>query len=480
MSRKLIGREQEQAILRKTLASDEAEMVAVVGRRRVGKTFLIRSIYEQYIRFELTGQQNASTKRQLNNFAFQMGEFFGAKAPQKSPEDWQEAFQQLILCLKTIETNEKVVLFFDEIPWLSPRKSGFLPGLDFFWNSWAVKRSNIIVVICGSAASWMIRQVVYHKGGLHNRITRQVHLAAFNLYETELYLKSRNVTLDRYQILQIYMALGGVPHYLKEVEDGKSAIQNVEQLCFSRTGLLANEFQKLYPALFEKADNHIAIITALAQKWKGLTRSEIIAATKISDGGSLSRCLEELNTSGFISEYTGFGKRKKDIYYRLTDEYSLFYLRFIQNYKKQVADSWQNFSQTPQYAAWAGYAFENICLKHAAQIKKALGISGIYTETSGFYQRGTPEDLGIQIDLMLDRRDNVIDLFEIKFYNETVKLDKNDALALREKIATFKRLTATRKQIFLHFLSTFGLSANENSIGLVSRTLDMDALFEKD
>lgn len=479
MKQKLIGREKERAILLKTLQSDEAEMVAVIGRRRVGKTFLIRTVYEQFIRFELTGQQNASTKRQLNNFAFQMKEFFGDKAPQKTPDDWQEAFQQLIICLKTIETSEKVVLFFDEIPWLSSRKSSFLAGLDFFWNSWAVKRSNIIVVICGSAASWMIRKVVYHKGGLHNRITRQVYLDPFNLYETELYLKSRNITLDRYQILQIYMALGGVPHYLKEVEEGKSAIQNVEQLCFSRTGLLADEFQKLYPALFDKADNHIAIITALAQKWKGLTRREIIQETKMSDGGSLSRFLEELTTSGFISEYLAFGKRKKDVYYRLTDEYSLFYLRFIQNYKKQVADSWQNFSQTPQYAAWAGYAFENICLKHTAEIKKALGISGIYTETSGFYQRGTADESGIQIDLMLDRRDNVIDLFELKFYNETIRLDKNDALALREKMATFKRLTATRKQIFLNFLTTFGLVPNENSIGLVSKTLDMDVLFER-
>lgn len=408
-----------------------------------------------------------------------MKEFFGDKAPQKTPDDWQEAFQQLAICLKILETSEKVVLFFDEIPWLSSRKSSFLAGLDFFWNSWAVKRSNIIVVICGSAASWMIRKVVYHKGGLHNRITRQVNLDPFNLYETELYLKSRNITLDRYQILQIYMALGGVPHYLKEVEEGKSAIQNVEQLCFSRTGLLADEFQKLYPALFDKADNHIAIITALAQKWKGLTRREIIQETKLSDGGSLSRFLEELTTSGFISEYFAFGKRKKDVYYRLTDEYSLFYLRFIQNYKKQVADSWQNFSQTPQYAAWAGYAFENICLKHTAEIKKALGISGIYTETSGFYQGGTADESGIQIDLMLDRRDNVIDLFELKFYNETIRLDKNDAMALREKMATFKRLTATRKQIFINFLTTFGLVPNENSIGLVSKALDMDVLFER-
>jgi uncharacterized protein len=477
MNQKFIGREKEQILLQKAFDSDESEMIAVIGRRRVGKTFLIRSVFESSIRFELTGQQNASLRRQLSNFTFQLGEFFGDIAPDKVPTDWQEAFQQLIICLKKIEVKEKIVLFFDEIPWLSMRKSGFLEGLDFFWNSWAVKK-NIIVVICGSAASWMIRKVVYHKGGLHNRITKQIHLQPFNLYETELFLKSKNILLDRYQILQVYMAMGGIPHYLKELENGKSAVQNIEQLCFSNTGLLADEFQKLYPALFENPDNHIAIITALSQKWKGLTRQEIIEDTKTSDGGGLTRCLEELASSGFITEYAAFSNRKKDIYYRLTDEYSLFYLKFIQNRKKQAAETWQHFSQTPQYIAWSGYAFESICLKHTPQIKKALSIAGIYTETSGYYQRGTDTEKGLQIDLLLDRRDNVIDLFELKFYNESLRLEKSDALALREKMATFKRLTQTRKQIFLSFLTTFGLTPNENSIGLVARSLTMDVLFE--
>jgi AAA+ ATPase superfamily predicted ATPase len=204
MEQKFIGREKQKAILEKTLRSNEAEMVAVIGRRRIGKTFLIRSVYEQHIRFELTGRQNTSLKRQLRTFSFYLKEYFGENAPENTPDDWQEAFQQLIVALKKVNTAEKIVLFFDEVPWLSSRKSGFLEGLDFFWNSWAVKYSNIIVVICGSAVSWMIRKVVYHKGGLHNRITRQIRLEPFNLYETELYLKSRQVFLDRYQILQLY------------------------------------------------------------------------------------------------------------------------------------------------------------------------------------------------------------------------------------------------------------------------------------
>jgi uncharacterized protein len=480
MKQNFIGRENEKAILEKTLRSNEAEMVAVIGRRRIGKTFLIRSVYEKHIRFELTGQQNTSLKSQLRTFSFYLKEYFGENAPENTPDDWQEAFQQMILTLKKVHTEEKIVLFFDEVPWLSSRKSGFIEGLDFFWNSWAVKYSNIIVVICGSAASWMIRKVVYHKGGLHNRITRQIRLEPFNLYETELYLKSRHVHLDRYQILQLYMALGGVPHYLKEVENGKSAIQILDNLCFSSAGLLVDEFQKLYPALFDKSENHISIITALSKKWKGLTRQELLGATKMPDGGSFSRCLDELSTSGFITEYLAFGKRKKDIYYRLTDEYSLFYLKFIQEHKRHMNDSWQNFSQTPPYTTWSGYAFENVCLKHAAQIKKAMGIAGIYTEISGYYQAGNDTTPGLQIDLLLDRRDNVIDLFELKFYKDTIALDKNDASALRSNVEKFRQTSATRKQIYLHFLSTFGLAQNENSVGLVASSLTMDVLFEKE
>jgi uncharacterized protein len=477
MEQKFIGRQKEQDILRKSLQTKESEMVAVVGRRRVGKTYLIRQTYGKHIRFELTGQQNTSVKRQLVNFSFMLGEHFPEEviANLPTPADWQQAFQQLIKCIKTLETGEKIVLFFDELPWLAQRKSGFLEGLDFFWNSWAVKRADIVVVICGSAASWMIRKVVHHKGGLHNRISRQVRLEPFTLHETELYLRSRDIHLNRYQILQIYMALGGVPHYLKEVESGKSAVKNIENICFSPGSLLADEFFKLYPSLFEHSENHVAIIGALAQKWKGLTRQEIIAETKHTDGGGLTRCLDELSTSGFITSYTAFGNRKRDAYYRLTDAFSLFYLRFM---TQKMGDSWQNFSQTPMYASWAGYAFENICLKHIAQIKKALEIGGIYSETSGFYHRGTSDTSGVQIDLLIDRRDSVIDLFEIKFYKDTITLDKQEAAALRRKISAFQEVTGTKKQVFLHMLTTYGLEQNEHTLGLVQSAMTIDVLFE--
>lgn len=473
----LIGREKEQAILQRALRSNESEMVAVIGRRRVGKTYLIRSVYADRIRFETSGVQNAALKEQLGNFYFQLKNTFGASVPLKAPKTWQEAFFILVGCLEEAPSTHQNVFFFDELPWLAAKKSGFLNALSYFWNSWAVKH-NLIVVICGSAASWMIQKVVNDKGGLHNRITKRIDLAPFTLGETELFLKSRNVFLERYQILQIYMAMGGIPHYLNEVTAGKSAIQNIEAICFSKSGMLSHEFTRLYPALFDNPEHHIAIIRALAQKRSGMSRLEILETTALPDGGGSTLYLEELESSGFISAYYSFEKKKKDLIYRLTDEYSLFYLKFIEPQQQQSGDTWQHLSQTQSFKTWSGYAFESICLKHIAQIKKALGITGIYTEASTFYQKGQDGQQGVQIDLLLDRNDNTINLFEIKFYAEPYTFTKAQTDAFRLKRTLFKHYTQTRKQLFLSFIATYGILENEHSIGLIDNVLTLDTLFE--
>ena len=328
MNKNIIGRTEEISMMTDLLFNKHPEMLAVIGRRRVGKTYLVRNVYRDYINFEITGIQQASAKQQLEYFATQLNKISGNKKTTSIPESWLEAFFQLSTALEKIKTKKKKVLFFDELPWLASRKSGFLTALGHFWNSWASKQ-NIIVVICGSSASWMINKVVHNKGGLHNRITKLINLAPFTLAETKKYLKSRNIKMDHYQTIQLYMAMGGVPHYLKEIKPGLSAAQNIDTICFRKNGLLRDEFDKLYPALFEKAEKHINIIRALASKWKGLTRTEIITKSKIKDGGSLTRILSELISSGFVSSYFPFDKKKKETLYRLTDEYSLFYIHFI-------------------------------------------------------------------------------------------------------------------------------------------------------
>jgi uncharacterized protein len=475
----MIGRSKEQEVLLKALYSRRPEMVAVIGRRRVGKTFLIQSVYAENMAFQISGIQDGTLREQLKNFTYLLKQTFGTVVPIEKPTSWLDAFQQLITCLEAKMGKEKQVVFFDELPWLATKRSDFLKGLSFFWNSWAAQK-NIVVVICGSSASWMIQKVVEHKGGLHNRLTKRVHLFPFNLCETEAFLKSLNINYNRYQIVELYMAMGGIPHYLNEVEAGLSAAQNIERICFSPSGLLNNEFSRLYAALFENADNHIAVIKALAEKWQGLTRTDIIALSKLTDGGGVTRCLDELISSGFVSTYFPFGKKKKEMLYRLTDEYSLFYLQFIENKAHKGKNIWVELSQTQNYKSWSGYAFESLCLKHIPQIKKALGISGVYAETSSFYQKGTAQDSGIQIDLLIDRKDNVINVFELKFYSGMMSLSKSYSEDLREKITLFKEITKTRKQVFLNLLTTFGLKHNEHSLGLIDKAMTMDVLFTED
>ncbi len=478
MGQQFVGRQQEQAVLQKALQSKEAEMVAVIGRRRVGKTFLVRSTFAEKIDFEITGIQKGSPAEHLQHFTDRLNYHARPMLPFKVPQNWQEAFQMLVVYLENLEQGRKAVVFLDEFPWLAGGRSDFLRAFGLFWNIWA-SQFNIVVVICGSAASWMIANVVRDKGGLHNRITRRIHLQPFTLLETEQFLKSRDVHLDRYQLIQLYMAMGGIPHYLKEVEAGKTATQNIDQICFSAQGLLREEFLQLYPALFDHAENHVRVIQALSVTWQGLTRSDILQGTGMADGGNTTRVLEELMHSGFITGYFAFGKKKKEMRYRLTDEYSLFYLKFIEEKRSEGAGTWERFAQTQVWKSWSGYAFESLCLRHVPSIKKAMGIAGIYTEASAYYLKDSAYGRGIQVDLLLDRSDHAINLFEIKFYQAPFMLKKEQADDIRLKKAIFKSATGTSKQVFFTLLTTFAIVPNEHSLGTIDKALDMDCLFEQ-
>ena len=349
--------------------------------------------------------------------------------------------------------------------------------MGYFWNSWAVNQ-NVVLVICGSAASWMIKNIVNNTGGLYNRITKRIFLQAFTLSETELYLNSRNIHFPRYHIVQLYMVMGGIPHYLKEIEAGKSAIQNINHICFSPNGLLQDEFLRLYPSLFAHAENHIIIIRTLASSRQGMTRQQIVKISKVPNGGGLTKVLEELRQSGFISTYLSFGKIKKEKLFRLTDEYSLFYLQFMEKNTFKGDDTWNLLSQTQAYKTWSGYAFENICLKHIPKIKKALGISGIFSQSSSFYKKGTKKEKGTQIDLIIDRNDHVINLCEIKYSQEPFTITKAYAEKLRTKKGIFRATTKNRKHLMTIMITTYGLVSNQHSLDLIPQSVKMDDLFD--
>jgi uncharacterized protein len=476
MNKLLIGREGEQDVLRKLLISGSAEFVSVFGRRRVGKTFLIKQVYQKEIVFELTGLPNSSKTEQLRNFAMQLGTSSGLQVPAAVPKDWLEAFFTLARYLDTLDQSQKKVIFFDEVPWLADRKSGFLNGLSWFWNSYAETR-NLVLVICGSATSWMIQKIVNDRGGLHNRLTKRVFLSPFTLTESKLYLESRGIHLSNMHIAQLYMAMGGIPHYLKEVQKGLSVTQNLNQICFSPGGLLTDEFLRLYEALFTNAEAHIAVIRALGQSHQGLSRPDILQSSKLTDNGSTSRVLEELEQSSFIHSYYPFGKKKKEKLYRLTDEYSLFYLRFIETNSIKDTDTWMLLSQTTTVKSWFGYAFESLCLRHVPQIKKALGISGLYTQQSSWRHQPTQSEQGAQIDLLLDRADASIQIMEIKYAADVFTITKTYAAVLRSKKQVFRAQTETKKHILLTMITTYGVAQNEHYLDQVDSQLTLDDLF---
>ena len=476
----IIGREAEIKILREALASSSAELIAVYGRRRVGKTYLIRMIYEKELILELTGLNNASYTEQLENFNLTIARAFGLPISSAKPQSWLQAFHILMQLLEPQLRDTKNVFFLDEMPWFDTPKSGFLSAFDHFWNTWACKQKNLVVVICGSAASWMIQNIVKNKGGLHNRITRRMRLMPFNLYETELFLQNQFVHLDRYQLLQLYMTTGGIPHYLKDVRRGESVTQAIDRMCFTDDGLLSDEFKNLYAALFGSSEKHECIVKALANKPNGMTRNEILKACPLSSGGTLTRLLEELSESGFISENNPFNHTNRDIIYKLSDEYSLFYVKFIEGSKAFGEGTWQSKVVGSSWKSWSGLAFENIVLKHIPQIKKALGISGVYTEQSAW--RYTPKDeteKGTQIDLLIDRQDMCINLFEIKYSLTEFTIEKKYAEELNLKRRIFLSKTGTKKTVFITMLATFGVKENGHYLSTVQNQLTMDVLFER-
>lgn len=477
MALNVIGRTEEKKLLLDIVNSTDPELVAMYGRRRVGKTFLIRNFLEKQLIFEFSGIHNASLNQQLENFTLAMTKATGSKIPLAKPKNWQEAFKLLTDYITPLINKQKKVVFFDEFPWICSPKSGFMQAFEHFWNTWACKQKNLAVIICGSAAAWMINNIINNKGGLHNRVTKRIRLLPFDLHETELFLKDRKINLDRYQILQLYMTMGGIPHYLKEIKKGESATQSIDNICFSKNGLLNEEFKNLYNSLFDDAGNHKLVIKALANNGKGLTRKEIIDICKISSGGGMTQLLDELMESGFISSYIPFGKKSKDVVYKLTDEYSLFYLKFIEHSRSNGKGTWLKLSRESKWKSWSGIAFESICLKHKQQIKKALGIEGVYTETSGWRYHPPKGEKGAQIDLLIDRQDFCINICEMKFSVNEFIVDKNYAGDLENKVSVFKSQTKTTKTLFLTLVTTFGIKKNEHAIRLIQNEITMDALF---
>ncbi len=468
MDKIFIGREAEKNMLQKAFENRDSRFVAVFGRRRVGKTFLIRQVLGEKFTFQMTAIANASAEQQILNFHAAL-QRMGGNFP-SIPKNWFYAFQNLIDFLEASPHGKKVV-FFDELPWLAAKKSDFLSSLEHFWNSWASARQDVLLIVCGSSASWMINELLKNKGGLHNRVTDRIRLEPFDLRETEAFLHTKNPALDRYSMVQLYMVMGGIPFYLDAVSGQESAMQNIERLCFSKNGALREEFTFLLQSLFNNAEQHISILDALSTKNKGLTRNEIVAATHLHNSGRLTGMLAELEESGFVQSYVPFGKNKRNMLFRLSDFYTAFYFKFIRNTTLLDENNWLNALESGRYQSWKGYAFEQVCLSHVRQIKRALGIQGIVSQAAAW------QSAEAQINLLIDRKDRVINVFELKFSEKPFVITQAYAGQLAQKISIFKEQTGTRKSVFLTMLSPFGVQQNAYASALVQQNLEMGVLF---
>lgn len=476
----IIGRERELAELQRSMDSDRSEFVIVYGRRRVGKTFLVDNFFHYQYDFSYVGGHRLTKNKQLRNFAKALKKYANMSKQPKFA-DWDDAFDALESFLDTLPSEKRKVVFFDEMPWIDTPHSEFVDALEMFWNGWASRRNDIVFVASGSSTSWMVDKLVDNQGGLHGRITNNIYVRPFTLHEVELYLQSRGAAWDRYQILQAYMTIGGIPFYYSLLNVKESLVQNIDRLFFRKNGELQTEFEELYTALFSNSEKYTAVVKLLNGKREGMTREEIMSATKM-DSTMLTKVLRNLERCDFVIRYSQFGNKKKGSIFRLLDFYTLFYYRFLEKFNSQDEHWWSHNFQSHAVESWQGLAFELLCLMHLNQIKAKLGISGIATEASSWrYMPGKDKDTenvgkGAQIDLLIDRADRTINLCEMKFSTTPFRISDAYEQSLRARMEVFRTQVKTTKSLVNTFVTTFGVADGVHR-SIVHSEVTMDDLF---
>ncbi len=470
----MIGRKAEEKKIKRLLKSTKSEFLAVTGRRRVGKTFLVDTLLREQYCFDMTGIQNGDTAAQLVNFAIKLAEYDGTFEA-KIPPNWQMAFIRLKAYLKTLAAHKKQIIFIDELPWVATVRSGFVQMLAHLWNDYISKEKHFLLVICGSATSWITRKIINDPGGLHNRVTEIIHLKPFTLSETSAFFKSNGLRFSTQELAKIYMTLGGIPFYLEKLQKGESFVTAIERICFAPNGILYHEYNNLYQALFNNAQLQKKIVSVLAKHPFGLSQKDIFKALSEESQASCQRALKELVVSDFIAEVSPFGRKKRGTTYRLMDEFSIFYHRFIKPNRKYTPGMWQQLANSQTYKIWTGFAFESLCHKHIVAIKNALGIRAVYSEISSLRLLGNQEHSGFQIDLIIDRKDDTINLCEIKFHSSSFTITKSYYQELLRKRQQFIEITGTKKQVFITFITNHSVTENSYKQDIV----DAEVLLEE-
>lgn len=473
MKENILGREAEKDLLSRIYDSGSSEFVAICGRRRVGKTFLVREFFEEEMVFQCAGVANAGTQEQLKSFYHTLRRYDNSVSTM--PSDWIDAFEMLISYLDSLSQKRKVV-FIDELPWMDTPGAHFVSALEHFWNSWASARRDIVLIVCGSATSWMMDKLINNHGGLYGRLTHRIFLSPFTLGEAEKLLISQGVSMSRYEIAEAYMIMGGIPYYLKMIDPRLSLAQNIDRLMFNPNGGLYNEFEILYRSLFNNSESYIKVVECLNSKGYGMTRNEIAETSGIKSGKTLTTILDNLESCGFIRRYNNYGCSERKSLFQLIDFFTLFHFRFMRDSSFRNRQYWTSLQRTPRFYAWAGISFEILSACHINEIKRKLGISGVATNVYSWRGKGETSDRAVQIDLVIERADNTIDICEMKFTEQEFTITKDYDNTLRHKLATFIEETKTRKSVQLVFVTSSGLLRNMYS-GRVQAEVILDDLF---
>ncbi|MDO4511197.1 MAG: ATP-binding protein [Bacteroidales bacterium] len=470
----LIGREKERQVLLDSVNEEYSQFIAVYGRRRVGKTFLIRETFNYTFHFQFTGAANLTARKQLSRFRRALKEHGQTDTPEL--KNWGDAFDEMKRYLNQLPEGKKVI-FFDELPWMDAPRSSFLSELESFWNGWASARKDIVFIVCGSSTSWIVNKIIKNKGGLHNRLNHKILLQPFTLAQCELLAQSRGLAMSRQQILEAYMIFGGVPYYWTLLEKGASVAQEVDRLIFSPEGEMHHEFDMLYASLFKKPEPYISVIEHLAKKNRGMTRKELISEGGFDDNGTLTNVLRDLEWCGFIRRYNMMGYKSKCDVFQVVDHYTIFHLEFAQAQRK-AANFWKAILGTPRHNTWCGLAFERVCLWHSEQIKKKLGISGILSSESAWRCSAcdTTGRRGAQIDLLIDRSDGIIDICEMKYSNKEYAITHDYSKELINKAEALRDVTSTKKAIHIVMVTTEGVLHNQYW-GCIQNEVVLDDLF---
>ncbi len=475
----LLGRKSERQVLHHHWSSTNSKLIAIYGRRRVGKTYLVREHFSNRIFFEVAGLYDGNMADQLTHFTSSLAIHGYYPASLAKPSSWMAVFEMLALFIQEQKSKKKKVIFIDELPWFDTPRSKFLTAFENFWNSFCSKRKDILLIICGSAASWMIKKILKNKGGLHNRVAEQINLQPFDLALTKKFLQAKGIIWSVYDIAHTYMCLGGIPFYLDAARKGESPAQFINRICFTEEGVLFHEYNDLYASLFDNNERHEQIVALLAKKRKGYTRNEIIQLTGLDSGGTLTQTLDELKRSNFIQERIPYNGSMHNRRYRLIDNFTLFHFKFMTKDQRRVKDDWTKLSNSGRYRSWCGFAFESLCFAHKKQIKTALGLSAIESHIYEWNESTHKSEEGAQIDMIIDRADRVINVCEIKFYNSEFTISKSYAKVLRNKLASFQSVKRNKSKIlFLTMITTFGTNQNKYSIELMQNQITLEDLFK--